>query len=314
MCPDAQLYCSGISGNALHEIEWCINRGVDIINMPFGENNPDGYYNVNSAFIDYAVKNYDVVGVAAVGNGGEDEYIANPALAYNVISVGDMCSSGDPTIANSLKTRTTRGKPTLITCGNSMYIQGFEGIYSGSSLACSLTTSYVAMLLEEYPILKTKPMQVVSLFAAGCIRVPGHTDHGGGTGFSDTVGAGRIDLVKTMDTFYKTTTINNTLQVDSISDVIYEWDVYVSAGVNLRAVFSWPATPNLNDPDAEFTGYTAAIFDSEGFVVGIGGSIWDNINMAECITETEGTYYIRLIKSGPLVGEHDKIYFAYRYR
>lgn len=311
---DAELYSTAITGNALNEIDWLINRGVDIVNMSYGEANPIGEYNTDSSFIDYAIKNYDMVGVAAIGNGGENAYIGNPALGYNVISVGDIYSSNIPASENSLKTSGTRGKPTILAPGNFMTIPNVGSCMSGSSLSCAVVTGCISLLLEEYPVLKTKPMQVVSLVCAGALRLPDYVDNGGGNGFSSVVGAGKFNLTKTMDSFNKTTTITNVNPGHHAPFYLYEWSVYLSAGVNLRAAFSWAATTDYVEDTIEFTKYICVIYDYTGQSVAVGGSLFDNVCMANLITTREGTYYIRLKMETPLVGTEDKIYFAYRYR
>ncbi|CCZ85511.1 peptidase S8/S53 subtilisin kexin sedolisin [Firmicutes bacterium CAG:631] len=89
MCPDAKLLSVELSGNAVSEIDWMLDRNVNIINMSFGEKNPTGNYNSESAYVDYIVNTYKVTIISSSGNEGLDTgYITNPALGYNVITVG----------------------------------------------------------------------------------------------------------------------------------------------------------------------------------------------------------------------------------
>jgi hypothetical protein len=118
-----------------------------------------------------------------------------------------------------------------------------------------------------------------------------------------------------MDTFYKTHTINNVNPGGDESFCLYEWSAYISAGMNLRAVFSWPVTSSYqNSFYATFTNYSVMIYDPYGYPCAAGGSIYDNVCMANLITEYEGTYTIKLMMNSPRVGSQDDIYFAYRFR
>ena len=71
MCPDAKLLSVELSGNAVSEIDWMLDRNVNVINLSYGNDNPTGNYDSNSAYMDYIVNTYKVTIVAAVGNNGE---------------------------------------------------------------------------------------------------------------------------------------------------------------------------------------------------------------------------------------------------
>ncbi len=316
IAPKAELYSTGITGNILNEVDWLINRGVDVINMSYGEANPTGVYSSDSSFIDYTVKNYDIVAVGAVGNGGEDGYVGNPALGYNVISVGVVNNAGQPDIDNSLKVANGPRKPTFLAPGSGMTIQNIGPGNTGSSFSAAFTTGCVALLLEEYPILKTKPMLVLSLFATGCVMMEDYSEPTAGNGLNAIVGAGKLDLTKTMDTFYKQTTITNnyTESLNGSMVQVFEYSVYIAGNQNLRCVFSVPATVNYNNNTAEFSDYIACIFDENDICLAVGGMLNNNVMMASCIVPEMGTYYMRLYIVSPLAYSGEQIYYAYRYR
>ena len=63
-----------------------IENGVDIINCSYATSNANGYYDSESAYMDYVVYTYGITVVACAGNTGG--YVTNPGLGNNVITVG----------------------------------------------------------------------------------------------------------------------------------------------------------------------------------------------------------------------------------
>ena len=92
IAPKCKILSVELFGNPVSEIDWLLNRNVNVINMSYGEGNPSGNYNSSSAYMDYIVSTYKVTIVAASGN--EPQNVTNPGLGYNVITVG-ACTSQD---------------------------------------------------------------------------------------------------------------------------------------------------------------------------------------------------------------------------
>ena len=164
MCPDAKLLSVELSGNAVSEIDWMLDRNVNVINMSFGEENPTGNYNSESAYMDYIVNTYKITIVASVGNNGQDTgYVANPALGYNVIGVG-ASSVVNPNVASLSSYKEINGpdKPNIIAPGLAIKIDPFY-YHSGTSFSAPIVSSCVALLMEERTDLTIHPEYVLAL-------------------------------------------------------------------------------------------------------------------------------------------------------
>ena len=86
VAPKAKVLSVELFGDPVSEIDWLLERNVNVINMSFGEKNPEGKYNSFSAYIDFVVNTYKVTVVASAGNEGNGtKNVANPGLGYNVL-------------------------------------------------------------------------------------------------------------------------------------------------------------------------------------------------------------------------------------
>ena len=50
-----------------NEVDWLIENGVDIINCSYATSNANGYYDSESAYMDYVVYTYGITVVACTG-------------------------------------------------------------------------------------------------------------------------------------------------------------------------------------------------------------------------------------------------------
>ena len=94
---EAKILSVELSGGPESEIDWLLDRGVDIINLSYGDEKPNGSYSVKSAYMDYIANQYGITFVAAAGN--ENENVVNPGLGYNVLTIGSCDISQAPQVS-----------------------------------------------------------------------------------------------------------------------------------------------------------------------------------------------------------------------
>ncbi len=314
MAPDVTFLSSGLKTNNLYgEVEWMVNHGADIINMSFGETTPTGRYDSNSAYVDNMVKTYDVICVAAVGNdGAETGKVCNPALGYNVIGVGATTSTGDVLGSSSTQVLEGPSKPTIGAPGYCLTIENCDIGYYGTSFACAFTSGMIATLLEAHPALKTKPEMVLAMLTANAKHISGY-DKTKTNGFNKYLGAGRIDLQKTVDNYNRIWSFQNSSGYDG--KLVYHFSAYLMEGVTLQAAFAWLATANVSNHQASFNNYEARIVRrSDGVVCAVADSMGDNIQFLRYVTDKEDFYDMRIYqRCGSIsTSSPDDLAFAYR--
>ena len=253
MCPDAKLLSVELSGNAVSEIDWMLDRNVNVINMSFGEKNPTGNYNSESAYVDYIVNTYKVTIISSSGNEGLDTgYITNPALGYNVITVGAGNSDNYYAVNfSSYKVNNGPDKPNIVAPGLNIEITPF-GILNGSSLSSPIVASCVALLMEERTDLTIHPEYVLALMMNNGDR----NDEGDTIGLDEYVGAGRINFESMM------TYINNIIPITNNSESVYltrTFNVVLLHNQTIRATAAWLSKANGNANGTSCTDYDLAL-------------------------------------------------------
>ncbi|WP_199617189.1 S8 family peptidase [Paenibacillus alkalitolerans] len=149
---------SAFVSDIIHGIDWCVQNGVDIINMSFGMRKR------SEAMLE-AVRNATrsgVVIVASSGNDGKRGYVDYPARFAQTISVGAIDSKGKVAHFSNRGKRIdvyAPGERVLSTWPNRRYHE-----MSGTSMATSHVTGIVALLLSANPRLTPQQLkQIVSL-------------------------------------------------------------------------------------------------------------------------------------------------------
>lgn len=315
MAPDVDFLCSGLNnGDIYTEVEWLVNHGADIINMSFGEGEPSGKYDSNSAFVDNMVKTYNVICVAAVGNDDIDVgKVCNPSLGYNVIGVGATGPTGG--VCDFTSTEVVEGptKPTIGAPGYCMTIQNCGFGHYGTSYACAFTSGMIATLLEAHPALKTKPEMVLAMLTANANPIQGYGKTQA-NGFNKYLGAGRIDLGKTVDNYNRIWSFQNSGGYDG--KLVYHFSAYMMPGVTLQAAFAWLASADVSKHKASFNKYEARIVRrSDGATVAVANSTGDNIQFMRYVVDVEDFYDMRIYQKCDSISTStpDKLAYAYRY-
>lgn len=190
--PDAMVYATFISLNEEGErrswrecAEWLIGRGVNIINMSMQVDSNSGIYGADDRWADHIALQHRVHLVVAAGNYNEeigkyDHYVTTPALAYNVITVGNLDDNGssnllDDVIASSscyLDGANSKNahKPDIVAPGTD--ISTPFGQMSGTSFAAPYITGIVAQLCQADATLKTNPATVKAILCASAATEP----------------------------------------------------------------------------------------------------------------------------------------------
>ncbi len=185
--PEATLYSTPSSDTTQDRtgIEWLLSQGVNVINMSAGVENSTGIYCSHDRWKDHVVYQHNVHFVVAAGNNGlTNGYVVSPALAYNVIAVGNYYDNNnlrqtDDIIASDSSyfecgiTESSQEhpmKPDLVAPGTSITTAATELnpqiINSGTSFAAPHVTGIVAQLCQADPILKTKPATMKAILTA----------------------------------------------------------------------------------------------------------------------------------------------------
>lgn len=156
-----------------------VNDGVNIINQSSGVDSDKGKYDTISFYVDYVISTTGITYVCSAGNGSKAGYITKPALAVNAFAV--VSNDKDKNISEFSSKKTSnqsysRVKPTLSAPGD--MISGIPNIskpISGTSLAAPFVTGISALLMEEFPDLKTNPQKMMALLCASTTPANGQT-------------------------------------------------------------------------------------------------------------------------------------------
>lgn len=293
--PRCSLYCHEVRGANNHEeVDWLLDKGCTVINMSYGDLTPTGNYSAESAYCDKIANNYKTTFVGAVGN--VDGYVANPALGYNVIGVGNtIYSSGYVTNVGPVK-------PNILAPGDEIMIPNI-GPYSGTSVSCAITTSLVARLMGEYPDLTLHPEQVMTILYASAetIYTPANRNE-----LVERYGSGYINArlaYRKIPTVQKGT---NNLTEDFSASV----SVNLVGGDHFKAVGTWLAKATGSASGTTFTDYDLYLYDPYGYKASYSTSTIDNVEYIEHLAQYDGTYTLVFLQRSTAV-QVDNYAFAY---
>ncbi|HEY8445032.1 MAG TPA: S8 family serine peptidase, partial [Bacilli bacterium] len=154
----------------LEEIEWFVDRNVDIINVSFRMSSQTKNYTIYDALIDYYSYKCGIVFIIAAGNQGEGG-VVSPANAYSAITVGAIDANKDVADFSSYESDT--GKPNIVAPGANLVISNDPNDYhSGTSFAAPMVTGIVALLMEEFPYLRGHPDKILTVLTVSAEKLP----------------------------------------------------------------------------------------------------------------------------------------------
>lgn len=289
---DATIYNAQVYGSMTNEMDWMIENEVDMINMSFGERLLTGEYATDSAVCDYYAKTYGVLIIASAGNDGQNnDYVGNPGLGYNVMTLGSVGMDDCHTSFTSFRTVVGPEKPTLCMYSISVSVPNYDSCYNGTSFAASLTTGHMAMLYELYPTLKTQPERAIALAAASAYMFEIY-DIDTTNGLNDEVGSGsfKYDVMKA--NYSNSYLIANSPK--SGGQVIYSRNVQMTGADKIKLCITWFAHATGEVDETTFTDYDIRIYNSAGQYLALGGSLDNNLEVLEFMAPYTDTYTIKI--------------------
>ena len=273
---DAMIYSAQAFDTPDNEVDWLIENGVDIINCSYATSNANGYYDSESAYMDYVVYTYGITVVACAGNTGG--YVTNPGLGNNVITVGAANFSMNGVADFSANdTQQLHTKPTVIAPGSSIDLSRneyydseiWDGLWyaTGTSAATAFTTGIIALLMQEFSYLKRKPQRIKSILTTTATNLEGYTIKGF-NGLYLSQGAGMINYQNFRDLPYSKCKERDVIG-DFSSDVpVFSTSVTEGApGVKIRLTVTWLGTGYEENTAVSFNNqYIVKIVDNNGNV------------------------------------------------
>ncbi len=300
---------SVVLADAIDNIDWGIAGSavddIDLLNFSYGVS-ASGDDSPLSRFMDAVVDDLDIPVTIAAGNGGPSgTSLVDPAIAYNVISVGSMNDygttyRGDDVIAYSSSMGPTPGgrrKPDLIAPGSyitttsSNWETGLDfGTWSGTSFAAPHAMGAV-LLAMDYLGPPVQPTRIKAMLINSA-------DKWGGVNWNNTYGWGYIDLQdawsRRRETFMRNVSPKGSSgDYDLFKVTIAPWADYVTIVWNRHVDYSWGGNyPNtwygLNDLDL-------MLYDHEnGRLMDISSSGIDNVEQVQYIPSSPVECVVRV--------------------
>lgn len=308
----ARLLSVELYGGASEEIDWMLDRGVNIINLSYGDSAKavTGTYSSQSAYMDYVVRTNFVTIVAAAGNFGDTHgYVGNPGLGYNVITVGASTLTGVYREAYSSYV-VLRGpiKPNIVA-PSGLKVPNYNVNLTGTSFSAPIVSGSIALLMEEHPELKLFPEKVIALVSASAKYLSDHSSYGN-SGLNAEVGAGLFDYKEARENNDFTYSYVNTNGVNGVFK-----QVYFSSESNktVKIALSWLLNSN-NSTTIKLTDYDLKLYDPNNNLVSIANSTNNNVELITYYTRVSGVYRIEIVQNGALANGKDWVGLSYSIR
>lgn len=308
----ARLLSVELYGGASEEIDWMLDRGVNIINLSYGDSAKavTGTYSSQSAYMDYVVRTNFVTIVAAAGNFGDTHgYVGNPGLGYNVITVGATNLTGTyREDYSSYVVMRGPSKPNLVA-PSGIKVANYNVNLTGTSFSAPIVSGSIALLMEEFPELKLFPEKVIALVSASTKFMSLYSTYGN-NGLNSEVGAGMFDYKESRENLDYTYSYVNTSGESGIFKQVY---FQVESNKSLRIALSWLLNSN-NSTTIKLTDYDLKLYDPSNRLVAIANSTNNNVEVITYTTMTSGLYRIEIIQNGALANGKDWVGLSYSIR
>ncbi|MBQ2892340.1 MAG: S8/S53 family peptidase [Bacilli bacterium] len=292
--PNASILSVEEFQNISGELDWMLDRDVDIVNMSFGESGKNGYTTI-SATVDHFVKTYGVTCCVSAGNYIPDEgyYVANPGLAYNAVTLGNSDEWDRVDAFSCYQTINGVDKPTLSNIGGFIDVPNVAIDMDGTSLSAAFTSGAVAMLMEQDPTLKLYPARVTALLTSSSYMNP-DWDYLEDSYLDDEGGAGVLDFGNAKDN------INNyfsvpTSSTDSEGDVIYTTRIYMEVGDEIRMSLCWLANSSGSVSSTKVNDYELSLCRPAGAEVQCTWGSTGTVDMINYTAEYTGNYWVYVV-------------------
>lgn len=324
--PNASLYCAGYIRSYYDPIEDLLDCFINILNISNSLSAyPPNEYGTWSKYMDYIVYNYDVTVCMAAGNvGGFPDGVPGGAMAYNVITVGNLddnntLSYNDDEIDSTsyyVSSDLAPYKPDLCAPGDRVGTPNYPDRdingRGGTSSATPIVSGICALLMEANINLTASPMLVKSILMSSAIRVP-NMDYIYSTpttiepSLSRSYGAGLVDVVKAHSVadnenwnYIPLVTSDQSKNPYTLNVIVTQEDI--SSSKNLAVSLSWTqkvlSTSFNNSTLYPVYHHDLGIYDPNGNLVAYSNYQYDRKQFVYYKPLVAGTYRIKVYKTG----------------
>lgn len=274
------FYCLTNSGKIIEDIESLLKYNVNIINISLGAGTV-GRYTRRDACIDYIMTTSHCTVVKAAGNQNFDEnkdnvrdedpknfFITGLGCSMNTITVGAINHSHNLVDSSCWNTLSSfLYKPDVVAPGGRLTgIPTFDDEDNppgGTSCAAPMVTGTIALLMEEFPMLKNNPALVKSIVHLGAEKLPSQSDY-----FDQQAGFGLINYQNMRECLLNTRFYNfNILSTANAGDIVLSYTMSIPAlteiQINANSIFKMPrpVAEDSTEISPLYTNYTIKIFD-----------------------------------------------------
>lgn len=269
-------------------IEWLLGKGVNVVNISMysdGRTGNQGEYDGHSAYLDYIVWNNYLTIVKSAGNRGRtDDFVTNPGVGMNTISVGSIDGNKNISDYSSWDVDSSIDgilmKPTLVAPGENIIIPNtnnsilnstgtaLENDYSGTSFAAPMVTGVIALLMEEFPRLMEYPEAYMSALISGASKLPSQSSV-----WDTYAGAGLINYEATREILKSSSYVNTSItNSTSSSTAVISKDVSVEANKEVDYCLFLIQNSNVTSPSStvytpNLSKYQVKIYDENNVLV-----------------------------------------------
>ncbi len=266
--PNATLYSAALGNDEnpnrfYAAVEWLLSQNVHVINMSARIIliSGAGKYTEIEKWVDHIAHNHSVHFVASAGNYDpeslvDEPNVTHPALAYNVITVGNLDDRNTTSLVSDVLAATScydeikvassvtpPNKPDIVAPGENISTSTFHnasGIFqpvSGTSLSAPHVTGVVAQLIDQYPSLAVLQDLTKAILTAA-IDHPSRRYTSADTNNFDKYGAGCVNALACTEVSYRGTFASSTFAASSTTPKTYTFNAPSSAAF-VRGSLVW---------------------------------------------------------------------------
>ena len=311
VAPGATYLSVDWDGGDIHgEVEWMLERGVNIINISLGmyESGEAGTYTSYSAYCDYIAREYSVVFTGSAGNRAYEngDAMVTPPNGYNTITVGACNDFGIRREDSSFEEKFTINFPNLLAPGSNITLPS-GNTRGGTSLASPIVAGTAAVIMQKAPYLLLHPECVMAILMATTERIDAYARS---SGFDDEAGTGMLNLANAVDSCRMCTFFENS--DNQTGEFVSTRSFYLTKGQRIRVAFVSLINNGSADVSTQLvTDYDLYLYNKNNNVVASCMSLYNN-EFIDYEVQENGYYTIKIKQySNKKTGYADKCAYAY---